>query len=70
MKQLLSEEERARRNLAPHAAATAAMYVYGKEYSEQHGGSMDFWDSLSDGKKRVCQELVVKIRETCCRGRG
>jgi len=50
------------RNLDPHAEAIAAMYLWGNEYSKQHGGSMDFWDGLSDFKKRLCRELVNKIK--------
>ena len=52
-----------RRNLNPHAEATAAMYLWGKEYSEQRGGCMDFWDGLSDGRKRICRDLVTLIKE-------
>lgn len=49
------------RNLNPTAEAVVAMYIYGHEYSQQGGGSMDFWDSLPESKKRVCRELLVKI---------
>lgn len=48
-----------KRNLNPTPAAKVAMIIWGKEYSEQGGGSMDFWDSLSNDKKKRC-ELVVK----------
>lgn len=47
------------RNLNPTAPAIVAMIVWGKEYSQQMGGSMDFWDGLDDDRKRRC-ELVVK----------
>ena len=47
------------RNLNPTQEAKVAMIIWGKEYSEQMGGSMDFWDGLSADRKRIC-ELVVK----------
>lgn len=53
----------AKRNLNPHKAAIAAMYLWGDEYSLQGGGSMDFWDALGGGRKETCRELVAKILE-------
>lgn len=50
------------RNLDPSAEAIAAMYLYGNEYASQGGGSMDFWDVLHPSKKRICTELVNKIK--------
>lgn len=50
------------RNLDPGAEAIAAMYLYSAEYAAQHGGSMDFWDALPASKKRLCAELVKKIK--------
>ena len=52
---------RAKRNLNPHRSAVAAMWLWGKEYSKQGGGSMDFWDSLSDFRKYVARNLVRDI---------
>lgn len=49
------------RNLNPHKPARAAMYVYGKRYSRQGGGSMEFWDGLSESDKNVCRRLVADI---------
>lgn len=46
------------RNLNPTPEARVAMIIWGKEYSEQRGGSMDFWDSLTAQQRRRC-ELVV-----------
>lgn len=43
------------RNLNPTFAARVAMTIWGKEYSEQRGGSMDFWDSLDDDRKKRCE---------------
>lgn len=57
------ERARDQRNLNPHAAAVAAMYLYGAEYAAQRGGSMDFWDGLDDRRKRICCELVFKIAQ-------
>lgn len=54
--------DREKRNLAPTAPAYAAMALYGKRYSSQSGGSMDFWDSLSDYEKRTCTELAKQIK--------
>lgn len=50
------------RNLNPSAEAIAAMYIYTNDYAEQSGGSMDFWDNLSERRKHVCIELVDRIR--------
>lgn len=59
----MDDRERAARNLNPHAEAIAAMYLWSYEYAhKQRGGSMDFWDSLDDRRKRICAELVEKIR--------
>ena len=60
----MDDETRNKRNLNPHAEARLAMLMWGKEYSEQHGGSMDFWDRLSESRKRLCKEQVKIIRET------
>lgn len=49
------------RNLHPTAEAVAAMYLYGAEYAASGGGSMDFWDSLDDSRKRHCREMVLRI---------
>lgn len=47
----MTEKERNARNLDPHDSARAAMWLFGKRYSEQGGGSMDFWDGLSRSDK-------------------
>jgi len=57
------------RNLKPTLPAKVAMIVWGNEYAAQNGGSMDFWDQLSDDKKKIClmvlDELnVTKLRNT------
>jgi len=59
----MDDRERAARNLNPHAEAIAAMYLWSYEYAhKQRGGSMDFWDNLDDRRKRLCKEMVEKIR--------
>ena len=57
------ERERNRRNLNPHKAAVIAMSMWGAEYSRQGGGSMDFWDSLSDSRKRICREVLERVEK-------
>lgn len=58
------ERKRDARNLSPHAEAIAAMHLWGAEYAAQSGGSMDFWDGLSLGRQKICQELVDRIKQT------
>ena len=41
-----------------------AMWLYGKEYSQQGGGSMDFWDGLDVRRKRICREAVNQITDS------
>jgi hypothetical protein len=52
-----------KRNLNPHKAARVAMVLWNKEYGAQNGGSMDFWDKLSEGDKRICREIVKEIEK-------
>ena len=40
--------EEAQKELNPHREAVLAMLMYGDEYARQPGGSMDFYDSLSE----------------------
>lgn len=47
-----------RRNLNPHAEARLAMALWDKEYAAQRGGSMDFWDGLSESRKALCVRLL------------
>lgn len=51
------------RNLNPHKPAVAAMAIWGKRYSEQGGGSMDFWDKLSESDKQIARDLVERIEK-------
>jgi hypothetical protein len=58
----LSEAQRNRRNLHPHAEARLAMALWSHEYAfEQKGGSMDFWDSRTPSQKRLCADIVTAI---------
>lgn len=50
-----------KRNLTPHKAARAAMFVFSQRYAQQCGGSMDFWDSLEANEKKLCKDLVQQI---------
>ncbi len=54
---------RDRRNLTPTAPAVVAMNLWGQRYSEQNGGSMDFWDKLSAEEKKRCHEIAARVRE-------
>ena len=56
-------ESRHKRNLNPTAPAYVAMALFGKRYGAQRGGSMDFWDTLSQYEKRTCMQLAIQIRE-------
>lgn len=49
------------RNLNPHKEAALAMVIWGKEYSEQGGGSMDFWDQLPGYRQRICRDTIDRI---------
>lgn len=61
-----------RRNLKPHAEARLAMALWSDEYSAQRGGSMDFWDGLSDSRKATCVRLlndIIIVMETTGRAK-
>ncbi len=49
------------RNLNPHKPARAAMWLWSEKYAKQGGGSMDFWDSLSEVEKDMCRRMVSDI---------
>ena len=55
------ERKRARRNLNPHKPALLAMWLWGKRYAAQGGGSMDFWDKLTEQEKNSCRECVIRV---------
>lgn len=49
------------RNLNPTPEAKVAMIIWGKEYSGQNGGSMDFWDGLSEDRRKRCRAVVKAL---------
>ena len=51
------------RNLNPTPEARVAMIIWGKEYCEQGGGSMDFWDNLSRERKVRCTAVVRTLNQ-------
>lgn len=66
----MSKIEKLKRNLKPTAEAKMAMYIWGKEYSGSTLGSMDFWDSLSDGQRNIATTAVKEIIEAKKGARG
>ena len=54
---------RTQRNLNPTPEAIFAMYHWHKEYANQGGGSMDFYDNLSETEKEYCKRAVKAIKE-------
>jgi hypothetical protein len=59
--EIMTEQQRANRNLNPHKPAVVAMWRWGGDYVAQRGGSMDFWDSLPESRRRFCREMVAAI---------
>jgi len=51
------------RNLNPTPEAKIAMIMWGERYSSQNGGSMDFWDGLSEIEKRRCRMSLAGVTE-------
>jgi hypothetical protein len=60
---MMTEQQRAKRNLNPHKPAVVAMAMWGNRYAAQNGGSMDFWDKLSSSEQRICREIVERIAQ-------
>lgn len=54
-------KESDRRMLNPHKPALLAMWMWGREYAAQKGGSMDFWDALPEHQKETCRECVKRL---------
>lgn len=50
------------RNLNPTKAARVAMIIWGEEYSNQRGGSMDFWDGLSADRQKRCEHVIEELK--------
>ena len=49
------------RNLDPHRPARCAMWLFADRYTSQRGGSMDFWDKLSNSDKEKCRRMAEQI---------
>lgn len=52
-----------KRNLHPTIEAQIAMRIYSYEYSHQRGGSMDFWDALSESDKKYIQGIIDIVKK-------
>jgi len=51
------------RNLTDfHAEAIAARWLWGREYAQQNGGQLDFYESLSLTRRELCREMVDEIK--------
>ncbi len=60
----MTKKQELKRNLNPHKAARVAMILYSDRYARQSKGSMGFWDTLTEGEKRTCRDLVESIEES------
>lgn len=49
------------RDLDPHKAARASMWLYGADYAASGLGSMGYWDSLSQYQQAMCRQMVAEI---------
>lgn len=49
------------RNMHPTPEAVFAMFHWHDAYAAQRGGSMDFFDQLSKGHQRYCEDAVKRI---------
>lgn len=58
----MTMKKRDRRNLNPTAPAIVAMYKWTDRYAEQNGGTMDFWDTLSEREHKFCIECAEKVQ--------
>lgn len=57
----MTSEEETRRNLDPHKAARAAMYLWSEECMAKGLGSMGFWDQLPQNRKDFARAMVKEI---------
>ena len=49
------------RDMNPHKAARAAMWLYGADYAASGLGSMGYWYSLSKYRQAMCRQMVSEI---------
>jgi hypothetical protein len=59
----IAQLKRDKRNIKPTAPARVAMALYSERYAAQRGGSMDFWDTLTDCEKRTCRDIAERVKE-------
>ena len=58
-----AENRQMLRNIRPTPEAQWAMRLWSDEYAAQTGGSMDFWDGLTEYRKKLCQEIATLERK-------
>lgn len=51
-------------DLNPHKAARIAMVLWNYEYAASGKGSMSFWDSLPEGQKTTCRDILTEIQNS------
>jgi hypothetical protein len=56
-------KDKATRNLNPHKAARIAMLLWNERYAAQRGGSMEFWDSLTEAERQTCRKCLEQVLE-------
>ena len=49
------------RDLDPHKAALAAMWLHSADYAASGLGSMGYWDSLKKYQRALCRQMVSEI---------
>jgi hypothetical protein len=54
-------KKRDRENINPTPEAVMAMELWCENYGRQKGGSMDFWEGISEAGKRRCKDAVERI---------
>ena len=59
----------ARQNANPTPEATFAMFMWPRDYAAQNGGSMEYFDSLSQSQKDYCRRAVDGILQAAERHR-
>ena len=49
------------RDIDPHKAARAAMWLFGSDYAASGLGSMGYWTTLNKYRQAMCREMVAEI---------
>jgi len=60
---MMGDADIMKRNLNPTPAAKVAMIIWGKKYSEQRGGSMEFFNALSEDMRNRCELVVTELQK-------